>query len=247
MASSTQGGTYKNIDGIGQVRLSPKLAELVRWEKIQFVYQLLDSGETPNAVAKWIRKNGFQISNPLVYEFCKIRDAAVLNGISMEKIFGVNTQTTIKQGDKFNAKKTKLKNELDALDRIIEMGYNSLDNWKDKPLPISTLMTAIKLKNDLTDGYFMGYTDYGIQQLTLMEKQKYEILIDVLMKYIPDELREQAMAEVATTEDEYYKKSEFYEDYLRASGLSEKEIAIKLKAREEEEAEEDTDIGVLEV
>jgi hypothetical protein len=99
----------------------------------------------------------------------------------------------------------------------------------------------------LTDGYFGGLTDYGIQQLTLLEKQKYEMLIDILMKFIPEELREQATQEVAIAEEEYYKRSEYYADYLRASGLTEKEIAIKLKELEEEEEQEDTDEGVLEV
>lgn len=242
-------GNVKHVEGIGKVRLSPKLASLIRWEKIQYVYELLDSGETPNAVANWVRKNGFQLSNPLFYEFCKIRQNALLNGISMEKIFGVNPSTNIKHGDKFNSKKDKLKNELDALNKIIEMGYNSLDKWQDKPIPITTLMSAIKLKNELTDGYFGGLTDYGLQQLTLMEKQKYDLLIDVLMKYIPEELREQATQEVATTEERFYKESEYYEDFLRASGLTEKEIAIKLKELEEEQEEAmlNNDEGVLEV
>lgn len=230
----------------GKIKLSPRLAELVRWEKIQYVYQMLDSGETPNSVANWIRKQGFKISNPLVYDFVKIRQQAVLNGISMEKMFGVNQNTTIRQGDNFNSKKDKLKNELDALNKIIEIGYQSLDKWADKPLPIPTLMSAIKLKNELTDGYFGGLTDYGIQQLTLLEKQKYEMLIDILMKFIPEELREQATQEVSIAEEEYYKRSEYYADYLRASGLTEKEIAIKLKELEEEE-QEDSDEGVLEV
>lgn len=230
----------------GKIKLSPRLSEFIRWEKIAYVNEMLDSGETPNAVANWIRKNGFKMSNPLVYDYVKIRQQCLLNGISIEKMLGVNQNATIRQGDKFNSKKDKLKNELDALNKIIEMGYDSLEKWRDKPMPIPTLMSAIKLKNELTDGYFGGLTDYGIQQLTLMEKQKYELLIDVLMKYIPEELREQATQELAETEEHFYKESEYYEDFLRASGLTEKEIAIKLKEREEEQ-DEDSDEGVLEV
>ena len=229
----------------GKIKLSPRLSELVRWEKIAYVNEMLDSGDTPNSVANWIRKNGFKISNPLVYDYVKIRQQALLNGISMEKILGINTSTTIKQGDKFNSKRDKLKNELDALDKIISMGYNSLPKWENKPMPISILMQAIKLKNDLTDGYFNGLTPYGIEQLTLLERQKYDIIMNILMEFVPEERRQEATEIIAEAEERFYKESEFYEDYLRASGLTEPEIQRKLEEYEREQ--EDDDSGTLEV
>ena len=229
------------------IKISPKLCELAKWDKIDFVYKMLDSGETPNAVCKWINKQGFKISVPLIYDFVKIREQAVLNGIAIETILGVKNQATIKQGEKFNSKRTKLKNEIDALDRIIDMGYGSLDKWEGKPMPIGILMQAIKLKNDLTDGYFNGLTDYGIQQLQLLEKQKYDLLMDILMKYIPEEVKQQAVDEIASAEEEFYKRSEYYEDWLRASGLTEKEIQIKLKELAEEEENSDDQTPSIEV
>ena len=236
----------------GKIKLSPKLAELLQWEKIDYVYKLLDSGETPNAVCKWINKNGFKLSTPLIYDFVKIREQAVLNGISMEKILGVKkgmNTATIKQGEKFNSKKQKLKNEIDALDRIISMGYDSLDKWEGKPMPISILMQAIKLKNDLTDGYFNGLTSYGLEQLQLLEKQKYDLILDILMNFIPEEQREAATTAIEEAEEDFYKHSEYYADYLRASGLTEAEVQRKLDEweKEQEEAEEDDGSSVLEV
>ena len=231
-----------NRVGNGKIKLSPKLASLLKWEKIAFANEMLDSGETPNAVAKWINKNGFKISLPLVYDYAKIRQQCVLNGMSMDTMLGVSQNATVKQGDKFNSKKEKLKNELDALNKIIEIGYNSLDHYVDKPMPVSILMQAIKLKNELTDGYFGGLTEYGLQQLTLLEKQKYDMLVDVLMKYIPDNKKEDATNEMAVAEENFYKHSEYYDEYLRASGLTEREISIKLKQRDEELAEENDNV-----
>lgn len=231
-----------NRVGNGKIKLSPKLASLLKWEKISFANEMLDSGETPNAVAKWINKNGFKISLPLVYDYAKIRQQCVLNGMSMDTMLGVSQNATVKQGDKFNSKKEKLKNELDALNKIIEIGYNSLDHYVDKPMPVSILMQAIKLKNELTDGYFGGLTEYGLQQLTLLEKQKYDMLVEVLMKYIPDNKKEDATNEMAVAEENFYKHSEYYDEYLRASGLTEREISIKLKQRDEELAEENDNV-----
>ena len=224
-----------------KIKLSPKLVDLCKWEYISQVNEMLDSGESPNAVCKWINKQGFKISTPLIYDYFKIRQQAVLNGVTMEKILGIsiNSNTaSIKQGVEFKNKKSKLRKELDALDKIIDMGYSSLDKWENKPIPITILMQAIKLKNELTEGYYGGLTPYGMEQLTLLEKQKYEVITEVLMQFIPDDLKEKAIESMSIAEEEFYKESEFYEDYLRASGLTEDEIRRKLDELDKSEDDE---------
>jgi hypothetical protein len=224
-----------------KIKLSPKLADLVRWSKIDEVNQMLDAGTSPAQVCKWINKNGFKISAPLVYDYEKIRQQAVLNGVTIEKLLGismVSRDASVKPGGGYETKKNKLRNEIDALDKIIDMGYSSLDKYEDKPLPISILMQAIKLKNELTDGYFMGLTEYGITQLQELEKQKYEVIFDLMMNYIPEELREQVKDEIAVTEEDFYKHSNYYSEYLRASGLPEEEVQKKLLEWEKEQEDE---------
>lgn len=233
-----------------KIKLSPKLAELVRWEKINEVNAMLDSGTSPAQVCKWINKNGFKISAPLIYDYEKIRQQAVLNGVTIEKLLGISMvgrDASIKPGGGYETKKNKLRNEIDALDRIIDMGYSSLDKYEGKPMPISILMQAIKLKNDLTDGYFMGLTEYGIQQLQELEKQKYDVIFDLMMNYIPDEMREQVKDEIAITEEEFYKHSDYYSEYLKASGLSDEEIQRKLREWEKEQEKESESDEVVSV
>lgn len=230
-----------------KIKLSPKLAEFCKWEKISYVNELLDSGESPNAVCKWANKQGFKISTPLVYEYAKIRSQALLNGISMEKILGITQSAntvTVKQGVHYNTKKERLRNEIDALDKIIDMGYTSLQKYsEDKPMPVSIMMQAIKLKNELTDNYFGGLTPWGLEQLTLMEKQKYDLVMEVLMEFVPEESRQQATDAIATAEEDFYKNSDYYEDWLRANGLSEDEIDKKMREYEREQREKELESG----
>lgn len=223
------------------LKISPKLKDLAVWEHIDEVNRMLDMGETPNSVHKWINKHGFKISPPLVYDYAKLRKYAVVNSMTMEKILGIekSKQPKMKAGESFNQRKTKLTSELDAIDAIIDMGYNSIQTiWKDKPIPISILMQAIKLKNELTDNQHGFLTPYGIEQLTLMEKEKYQVLTDTLLQFVPEEQREEALNAMEEAEENYYKNcssSQYYEEYLRACGLSEEEIQRKLKEAEQEQ------------
>lgn len=223
------------------LKISPKLKDLAVWEHIDEVNRMLDIGETPNSVHKWINKHGFKISPPLVYDYAKLRKYAVVNSMTMEKILGIekSKQPKMKTGESFNQRKTKLTSELDAIDAIIDMGYNSIQTiWKDKPIPISILMQAIKLKNELTDNQHGFLTPYGIEQLTLMEKEKYQVLTDTLLQFVPEEQREEALNAMEEAEENYYKNcssSQYYEEYLRACGLSEEEIQRKLKEAEQEQ------------
>ena len=234
-----------------KIKLSPKLADLVRWSKIQEVNLQLDGGTSPAQVCKWINKNGFKISAPLVYDYEKIRQQAVLNGVTIEKLLGISVvgrDASVKPGGGYETKKNRLRNEIDALNRIIDMGYSSLDKYEGKVLPISVLMQAIKLKNELTDGYYMGLTEYGIQQLQELEKQKYDVIFDLLMNYIPEELHEKVKDEISVTEEEFYKRSDYYEEYLKASGLPDEEVLRKLREYEaEQESAENEDETVISV
>jgi hypothetical protein len=233
-------------------KISPKLKDLAGWEKIDEVNKMLDMGETPNSVCKWINKNGFKISPPLIYDYAKLRKYAVVNSMTMEKILGIekSKQPKMKTGESFNQRKTKLTSELDVLDIIIDRGYNSIQTyWDNKPIPISILMQAIKLKNELTDNQHGFLTPYGIEQLTLMEKEKYQVLTNTLLQFVPEENREDALNAMEQAEEEYYKNcssAQYYEEYLRACGLSEEEIQKKLREAEQEAEEKNTEESIEE-
>lgn len=220
------------------VRISPKLQKLCKWKHIDEVNRRLDAGETPNSVAKYIKQNGFKISNPLVYEYAKLRKKSLVDGVNVEHMVGIASKPLIDRTDPSTiAAETKLKSEIDALDMIIQGGYNTLLEFSDRPISASTLMSAIKLKNDLTDGNHGFLTNYGMEQLREIESAKYQLLMEHLIRYIPEELRQEALDSMESIEEDYYKSTPYYKEYLKARGdLTDQEIETRLaKALESQE------------
>ena len=225
------------------IKLSPKLVELCKSPLIDAVNAMLDAGESPASVCKYINSQGFKISNPLVYEYKKIRQQCIVNNINIEHLIGVvRKPVQVEKTPSFDDKKKKLKSELDALDKLIQMGYDGIDQiYANKPVPPALMMSAIQLKNNLTEGSHGFLTNYGLEQLKEIEKNKYEILIDLIMSYVPEDKKEEVLQRMEQTEDEYYQQTEYYVEYLKAKGLSEEEINKRIYELEQEELEQDVD------
>lgn len=235
-----------------KIKLSPKLIELCKSPLIDSVNAMLDAGESPNSVCKFVNGKGFKISTPLMYEYAKIRKQCIINSINIEHLIGVTKQpdVQVKKGTNFQGRQNKLKSEIDAIDRVIQLGFDSLNMFYGhdegsigKPVPIATMLAAIQLKNNLTEGAHGFLTAYGLNQLREVEQQKYEILFDTIMSFIPDELKETVQAKVSEAEDEYYQTTDYYEEYLRAKGLTEDEIAQRLEEVEMAQMAADVDSG----
>ena len=223
-------------------KMSPKLAALCRWKHIDEVNNRLDQGDSPNSVATFINKNGFKISVPMVYDYAKLRKKALVDGINIEHMIGVSSKPLVDKTDpSTRSTAEKLKSEIDALDKIIQGGYNTLLEWADRPIAPKTMMDAIKLKYELTDGNHGFLTNYGMEQLRAIEQGKYELLMQHLITYIPEDKRQEAVDKLEVLEDEYYQKTPYYEEYLRSRGdLSEVQIAERLKeVQQDEPVEED--------
>lgn len=217
-------------------RLSPKLVELCKWKNIQEVNNKLDAGESPNSVCTYINKNGFKISNPLIYEYSKMRKKALVDGLNIEHMIGIARKPLVEENVK-----TKLKSEIDALDRVIQQGYHTLLEWNDRPINPKTMMDAIKLKSELTDGNHGFLTNYGMEQLRAIEQNKYELIIEHLISCIPDAKKNEAVDKIGDIEFDYYKSTDYFEEYLRASGeYTEVEIQKLLEENYKEQNDEES-------
>lgn len=214
-------------------KISPKLIELCKWKNITEVNNMLDSGESPNKVCTYINKNGFKISVPMVYDYAKLRRKAIVDGLNIEHMIGVATKPLVSKAEKNSSSVTKLKSEIDALDKIIEGGYNTLLEWADRPINPKTMMDAISLKNKLTEGNHGFLTNYGMEQLRAIEKNKYELIMEHLISYIPEDKKQEAIDRIAIIEDEYYQGTDYYEEYLKALELPEDEFIKRLQQYEE--------------
>lgn len=215
---------------------SPKLIELCKWKHIDEVNKRLDQGDSPNSVCDFINQNGFKISRPLIYQYAKLRKKAIVDGLNIEHMLGIASQPIIDRSSTSNkSAAAKLKSEIDALDLLIQGGFRTLQEWGDRPIAPKTMMDAIKLKNDLTDGNHGFLTNYGMEQLRAIEQNKYQLIIDHLVSYIPEDQREEAVNQIEQIEDTYYQGTDYYEEYLKAKGLTPEEIEQRMKELSPEE------------
>lgn len=206
-----------------QYRSSPKLLELTKWEKIDKVNSMLDDGISPAKVCEWINKNGFSISVPLIYDYNKMRKQAIIEGIQVTKIINPIQRIPVinskeKQTEHYQDNRNKLKNELDALDHLIQKGYETLVAYEDRPVSPKLMMEAISLKNNITKGNHMNLTDYGIEYLKELEQKKFQVVLETLLQFVPEDERNQAIEAIEQAEDEFYKDTEYYDEYLKAKG-----------------------------
>lgn len=214
-----------------QMKISPKLMSLCRWKYINEVNKRLDDGESPLVVVKYINKMGFEISHPMVYEYQKLRKKALIDGINVEQLVGLSDKPLIDLSDPQNKTTSrKLKSEIEALDILIEAGYNTLIEQADRPIPPKLMMDAIKLKYELTDGSHGFLTNYGMAELKELEQKKYQLLMEHLIRYIPKDKQKEAVDKMSAIEDEYYQGTQYYEEYVKSLDISDKEKQKKLKA-----------------
>lgn len=218
-------------------RVSPKLVEMCKLDWIGDINKKLDNGESPNEVCIWINKKGFKISRPLIYDYQKLRKRALTEGITIEHMISPVERKVVDKNDPATViSRNKLKSEIDALDKIIQGGYDTLLDWDDRPISPKTMMEAIKLKNELTDGAHGFLTTYGMEQLRDIEAKKYQLIIEHLISYIPKTRQQEAVDRIAEIEDEYYRGTDYYEEYIQALEISD---ADKKKKLEEYYKEED--------
>jgi hypothetical protein len=207
---------------------SAKLVELINWKYIDVVDNMLDAGESPKKVHTWIVGQGFSISHPLVYEYAKLRKQAIADGINVRKMIVpaikrvpvLNGENKIKLNNGFSPFERRQNlaiSELEIMDKIIQAGYQTvLEKITENKISISTMMDAIRFKNTLTEGTHNNLTDYGIEYLKRLEQGKYQVIMEVLINFIPEDSREKALEAIEKAEDEYYKGTDFYEEYLKS-------------------------------
>lgn len=210
---------------------------------IEEVNKMLDIPASIQSIKDYLDKQGFNISWSYLSKYRKIRQAYSAEETNLEdfikkapvKKLIEDQEKEIQSGSQVN----KLKSDLEFLDMVIQSGSDQLKTLikeNDYLITIDNVFDAIKLKDKITDGALAGLTQFGIKNLQEVTEQKYMQLLQSMFKHVPDSEKQKVLSELEEVEEDYYKGTDYYEDYLRNIGKTEKEIQKKLK---EVEANED--------
>lgn len=195
-----------------------KLEKLVKWEKVSEVNDMLMNGISPHKVSEWCKDNGFSISHPKLYEYKEYLQTAITKQITVERLLGIGVPKRAPiqlQALGITAAKDMVKNEIDVLDAIVQRGFAALQ--ASPTVKLQDAMRAIELKQKLTGGSHGGLTNYGLDQLRELEKAKFSAIIEVVLKYLPEDKHEELEGAIAEAERDYYENQapELLEEYER--------------------------------
>lgn len=207
------------------------------------VNKMLDLGTSYPEIRKYLKSKDFNISETYIGKYKRIRQSLTAEENSLEEFINnspvskliESQEKEMQEGSESN----KLKNDLEFLDMVIQTGSDQLKTLikeNDYLITIENVFEAIKLKDKLTDGALGGYTNFGIKNLQDITENKYMALIRLMFNYIPTDKKEAALKDLELAEEDYYKQTDYYEEYLRSIGASEKEIQKKLKELKNEKS-----------
>jgi len=196
-----------------------KLEKLVKWDHVGTVNEMLMSGVSPHQVSAWCKERGFSISHPKLYEYKEILQEAITRRLTVERLLGIGVPKRtpiVLQALGISSVKNMVKNELEVLDTIIHLAANALS--QQPIIKIDTALKAIELKNKLTEGKHAGLTNYGLDQLRELEQAKFNAIVSVVLKYLPEDKHEELETAIATAEREFYhsRAPELVQEYEEA-------------------------------
>ena len=207
---------------------------VLRCPAIQELNSHIDENSDYMSTANWLKNEGYSYSVEDIKDYTIYRRKLSIISVEEEYIKPIGEPPLLMK----RPNRERLKSEIEALDYLIQSGYESLKRYKGKPIEPSTMMAAIKLKNELTGGHHEFLTNYGTEHLQEVEAKKYELIIQHLISYIPNEFREEAISQIANIENDYYKQTEYYEDYLKSLGtLTQKQITERVLIWEKDRRE----------
>lgn len=207
------------------------------------VNKMLDLGASNADIKRYLESKNYAISRTYISKYKKIRQSLTAEENSLEDFIGKSPVSKLIESQEKEmqegSQSNKLKSDLEFLDMVIQTGSDQLKTLikeNDYLITIENVFEAIKLKDKLTDGALGGYTKFGIKNLQEITENKYMALIRLMFNYIPTDKKEAALKDLELAEEDYYKQTDYYEEYLRSIGASEKEIQKKLKELKNEKS-----------
>lgn len=215
-----KGQTRLSVEQLENIELETsytKLEKLCKWEYVDDVNEMLLKNISAHKISDWMRVKGFKISVSKLYEYKEYLQKAVSQKMTVDRLLGIGTPRKRIDMRMLGVEHTSelVMNEMELLDAIIQRGFNGLKS--DPTIRVGDAMKAIELKNRLTGGNHGGITSFGLDQLRAIEQRKFEAMVEVVMRYLPEDKLAELEEAVATAERLYYEKEapHLLEDYER--------------------------------
>lgn len=207
-----------------------KIEKLLKWENREQVDEMLLQGMNPEKVSKWCKENGFSISKQKLYDYKEMIRKAAAKQITVEALIGMGgdrrVPVVLEQLGMGNVQEI-VKNEIEVLDAIVQIGFDNLKQMGN--VTPKDMLRAIELKDKITGGSMAGLSLYGIDQLRELEEKKFGAILEVVMKYLPEDKLEEIQEAIEIAEREFYvlHAPEYLEDYDNQIAQMQQEELLK--------------------
>lgn len=206
------------------MKMTPKIEQIMRSEHAQTINEMLDAGRSPNNVQKYLASVGFDVSAPTLYKYSNMRRQGLLedvgNAAAETALMPVekDEQSALvlsPVGAESHAQK-RLRTEIEALDALIDKGYEGIKKLDPNDVPPKLMMDAIRLKNELTGGSHAQLTEYGFSSLKQLEDKKWRLVVQFMMSFITEEQQAEVQRGVEEIEESVYSGTPWQDEYVRA-------------------------------
>lgn len=207
------------------------------------VDNMLDEGQTYEYIISFCKENGLSISKASLTNYKKKREEALKTGKPLLQLLDKRakdnvTYITNKEVQAFKAKKKdttkdsdpaasteatitdinkvdKVFHDLEFLDEIITKGAKGLKAFDVVDTPLA--MKAIELKAKITNNQLSGLSIAGLRELKLRQQARESAMMEVIMKYVPEEKHDDLFADMDEAEQRFYENLDLTEEDRRIS------------------------------
>ena len=109
----------------------------------------------------------------------------------------------------------KVFSDLEFLDEVIAKGMKGLKAFDVVDTPLA--MKAIELRAKITNNQLSGLTIAGLRELHLRSRAKESALMEVIMKYVPEDQHDQLFEDLEAAEQAFYENLDLTEEDKRIS------------------------------
>ncbi|AQN32500.1 hypothetical protein BCP12_082 [Bacillus phage BCP12] len=109
----------------------------------------------------------------------------------------------------------KVFSDLEFLDMVIEKGMKGLKAFEVVDTPLA--MKAIELRAKITNNQLSGLSIAGLRELKLRQQARESAMMEVIMKYVPEEKHDELFSDMEESERIFYENLDLTDEEKRIS------------------------------